>query len=103
MASSAAIWRAMARVCASSSGVWISPRAGESLDYRDRNFSCRDDHTRLFDRITLPGLSADEFVRCDYDAFHSVVHFREQRLHAVSLFDRFGTDCLRPIFTRVHI
>ncbi|MFO7957761.1 MAG: hypothetical protein R6X33_11765 [Candidatus Brocadiia bacterium] len=70
--------------------LWISPRAGESLDYRDRNFSCRDDHTRLFDRITLPGLSADRFEGCDYDPFHSTVRFEGQALHVLSLYDRPG-------------
>ena len=68
--------------------LWISPLAGRSTDARDRNFSNRDDQTRLFDRITLPGLSEAEFVRCDYDAFHSTVYFKKQTLHLVSLFDR---------------
>lgn len=68
--------------------LWISPSAGKSLDYRDRNFSCRDDYTRLFDRIGFPGLSAAEFVRCEYDPFHSVVHFKNQVMHALTLFDR---------------
>lgn len=70
--------------------LWISPRAGESVDYRDRNFSCRDDHTRLFDRITLPGLSADRFEGCDYDPFRSTVRFEGQALHVLSLYDRPG-------------
>jgi hypothetical protein len=68
--------------------LWISPRAGESLDYRDRNFSCRDDHTRLMDRIELPRLGAERFIRCEYDPFHSVIYFHEQTLHLVSAFDR---------------
>ncbi len=67
--------------------LWISPRATTSRDYRDRNFSNRDDHTRLFDRITLPGLSQEQFVKCDYDPFHVVAHFNEQVLHVVPLVD----------------
>lgn len=70
--------------------LWISPLSGRSLDADVRNFSNRDDHTRLFDRIQLPGLSEAAFVRCDYDAFHTVVHFKHQVLHVVPLFDRPG-------------
>jgi hypothetical protein len=33
--------------------LWISPKAKTSNHSRDRNWSNRDDHTRLFDRITL--------------------------------------------------
>lgn len=68
--------------------LWISPGAGQDADYHLRNFSCRDDHTRLFDRIALPGLSADAFVKCDYDPFHSVVHFADRKLHALTLLDQ---------------
>ena len=68
--------------------LWISPQAGKSIDYHVRNFSNRDDHTSLFDRISFPNLSLDEFVRCDYDPFHSVVHFKHQTLHIASLFDQ---------------
>ncbi|HXY39624.1 MAG TPA: hypothetical protein VEQ10_08140, partial [Vicinamibacteria bacterium] len=69
--------------------LWISPSAGASLDYRDRNFSNRDDHTPVFDRISLPGLpDRRDFVRCDYDPFHSVVRYRDQVLHVATLFDR---------------
>lgn len=70
--------------------LWMSPLAGRSLDADIRNFSNRDDHTRVFDRVRLPGLSEAAFVRCDYDAFHTVVHFRHQVLHILSLFDRPG-------------
>ena len=70
--------------------LWISPLSGRSLDASVRNFSNRDDHTRLFDRIQLPGLSEAEFVRCDYDVFHTVVYFKKQTLHVVPLFDQPG-------------
>jgi hypothetical protein len=68
--------------------LWISPSPATSLDYHDRNFSNRDDHTSLFDRITLPGVTLDDFLNCDYDAFHSVLHLRNQTLHLASLYDR---------------
>jgi hypothetical protein len=68
--------------------LWLSPRAGTSLDYRDRNFSNRDDHTSIFDRISFPGLDRRDFVGCDYDAFHSVARFRQQALHVATLWDR---------------
>jgi hypothetical protein len=68
--------------------LWLSPRAGTSLDYRDRNFSNRDDHTSIFDRISFPNLDRGDFVGCDYDAFHSVARFRQQALHVATLWDR---------------
>ena len=68
--------------------LWISPRAGTSIDYRDRNFSNRDDHTSIFDRISLPRLERKDFLGCDYDPFHSVLRFKEQTLHLATLFDR---------------
>jgi len=67
--------------------IWLSPKAGRSLDYHDRNFSCRDDHTRLFDRIAFPDLASDGFVRCNYDPFHSTIIFKRQKLHILSLYD----------------
>jgi hypothetical protein len=68
--------------------LWISPRAGVSLDYRDRNFSSRDDHTSIFDRITFPRLDRRDFLGCDWDPFHSVVRFREQSLHVATSWER---------------
>jgi len=68
--------------------LWISPRAGASLDYRDRNFSNRDDHTSIFDRISLPRLERKDFLGCDYDPFHTVLRFKGQTLHLATLFDR---------------
>ena len=68
--------------------IWISPLPDQSICYRDRNFSNRDDHTRLFDRITLPGLTEAGFVRCDYDPFHVVIHLKKQIVHMVPLFDQ---------------
>jgi hypothetical protein len=67
--------------------LWTSPRAGRSLSYRDRNFSNRDDHTRLFDRISLPGLTSQNFVACTYDPFYSVIRFKRQTLHVMTLFE----------------
>ncbi|MGE5557995.1 MAG: hypothetical protein ACM3WV_05210 [Bacillota bacterium] len=68
--------------------LWISPQAGKSLYYRDRNFSCRDDHTRIFDRIGFPGLKADHFVKCEYDPFYSIMKFKKQEMHVMTLFDK---------------
>ncbi|NBD37430.1 MAG: hypothetical protein GVY10_02545, partial [Verrucomicrobia bacterium] len=31
--------------------IWWSPRAGESADYRDRNYSSRDAHLCVFESI----------------------------------------------------
>lgn len=68
--------------------LWISPQAGKSSDYQDRNFSNADDHTKIFDLISFPDLKLEDFIRCDYDPFHSVLVFKNQRLHIASLFDK---------------
>jgi hypothetical protein len=68
--------------------LWISPQAGKSLDVFDRNFSNRDDHTRLFDRIAFPGLSLGRFRSCRYDPFHSVLSYDGQVMHVLSLYDQ---------------
>jgi hypothetical protein len=68
--------------------LWISPQAGKSMSYKDRNFSNRDDHSDIFERILLPGLNPADFVSCDYDPFHSVLHFKEQSLHIAQVYDK---------------
>ncbi|MEI6602499.1 MAG: hypothetical protein WCL54_03330 [Clostridia bacterium] len=68
--------------------IWVNPKAGKSLSYRDVNFSCRDDFTKVFDSITLPTLNPTEFLRCDYDPFHSVLYFQNQTLHVLSPIDQ---------------
>ncbi|MGE5557194.1 MAG: hypothetical protein ACM3WV_01140 [Bacillota bacterium] len=68
--------------------LWLSPQAGKNVNYKFRNFSCRDDHTSIFDKITFPELSAKKFVRCDYDPFHCILRFEGQTLHLASLLDK---------------
>jgi hypothetical protein len=68
--------------------LWISPQAGKELSNRYRNFSCRDDHTSLFDQIAFPELVRKHFLGCDYDPFHSVLHFQGQDMHIATLFDQ---------------
>ena len=71
--------------------LWISPLAGKSVDYKDRNFSNRDDHTTVFDKITFPDLDPKDFVECNYDAFHSVLYFKNNvKLHILSVYDKPG-------------
>ena len=65
--------------------LWINPKAGQSLSYKDINFSCRDDFTTVFDKITMPNLNPTEFIRCDYDPFHSTLFFKNQTIHILSL------------------
>lgn len=67
--------------------LWLSPGAGKTLNYRDRNFSNRDDHTRLFDRISFPDLGEEQFLGCEYDPFYSVIRFQNQTMHVATLFD----------------
>ena len=68
--------------------LWISPQAGKSFDNRYRNFSCRDDHTSIFDKIWFPELADKKFIRCDYDPFHSVIYFEGQTMHLATLLDQ---------------
>jgi hypothetical protein len=61
--------------------LWWSPLAGQSADCADRNYSSRDAHLTVFSDITLPGCGLGAFQRCDYDPYHSVLHFEKQTLH----------------------
>jgi len=67
--------------------LWLSPCADREIGAHFRNFSNRDDHMPVFDAITLPGLSEDAFVRCDYDAFAITVHFKHQVLRLAAAWD----------------
>lgn len=64
--------------------LWVSPQHASNPSCELRNFSNRDDHTRVFDRISLPGLGEDSFQSCFYDPFHLALHFTHgQVLHLV--------------------
>ncbi len=67
--------------------LWISPQAEKEISHFYRNFSNRDDHTSIFDAISLPTLNLADFVRCDYDAFHSTLRFKNQTMHIAVTFD----------------
>ncbi len=67
--------------------LWYSPRANRSASYRDRNFSNRDDHMRLWDAITLPDLTESDFVRCEYDAFHVSIYYTDRVLRLAVSYD----------------
>jgi hypothetical protein len=68
--------------------IWICPQVGKTLDYKLVNFSNRDDHTSVFDRITIPYLKIDDYDSCTYDPFHSIVHFKNQKVHIATLSDK---------------
>jgi hypothetical protein len=68
--------------------LWISPQAGRETSNRYRNFSCRDDHTGIFDQVTFPELRRKKFIRCDYDPFHSEIYFEGQVMHIATLIDK---------------
>ena len=68
--------------------LWISPQAGKSMSYVDQNWSNRDDHTNVFDRILLPGCDLTKFVQCDWDPFHSIIYFKDQTLHIAQIYDQ---------------
>lgn len=68
--------------------LWISPQSGKTTDIFYRNFSNRDDHTSIFDRISFPELDINDFDSCSYDPFHSKVYFKNQVLHIAMLWDK---------------
>jgi hypothetical protein len=68
--------------------IWISPQAGKSMLGTDRNFSNRDDHCNVFERITLSNVNFGDFIRCDYDPNHSVLIFKNQKVHFATAFDK---------------
>jgi len=61
--------------------LWWSPKAGESTDCADRNYSARDAHLNVFERIEFPGCDRESFQSCDYDPYHSTLRFASQSLH----------------------
>ena len=67
--------------------LWISPQAEKEISYFYRNFSNRDDHTSIFDTISLPMLNLGDFVQCDYDDFHSILYFKNQTMHLAVVYD----------------
>ncbi len=68
--------------------LWIRPDAGKSMSYIDHNWSNRDDHTNIFDRILIPGCDLTQFKRCDWDPFHSILYFKDQTLHIAQIYDK---------------
>ncbi|MFA9389627.1 MAG: hypothetical protein ACERKD_07455 [Prolixibacteraceae bacterium] len=68
--------------------LWISPQAGKSQSYVDRNWSNRDDHTSIFDRILIPGCDLSKFKYCDWDPFHSILYFEDQTLHIAQIYNQ---------------
>ncbi|NJM15260.1 MAG: hypothetical protein HC896_07685 [Bacteroidales bacterium] len=58
------------------------------MSYVDYNWSNRDDHTNIFDRILLPGCDLSSFIKCDWDPFHSVLYFKDQTLHIAQIYDK---------------
>ncbi len=68
--------------------LWISPQAGKDFTYRLRNWSNRDNHTRVFRRIIVPGLRFTEFDSCDYDPFHSKLFYKNNVLHIAQVYDK---------------
>jgi hypothetical protein len=61
--------------------LWWSPKAGQSTDCRDRNYSSRDAHLEVFESIELADCGLGTFQRCDYDPYHSALHFENRVLH----------------------
>jgi hypothetical protein len=67
--------------------LWISPQAGKSFSYIDKNWSNRDDHTRIFDRVLFPELNLQKYDSCQWDPFHSKLYFKDQVLHISQVYE----------------
>lgn len=66
--------------------IWISPMAGRSSEQWIRDFSNRDDHTRLFDRITveIPG----EFTNTlSWEPNYAALQYNGNKLHIAVMED----------------
>lgn len=61
--------------------LWLSPQSGPMDDFELKNFSNRDDHTRIFDLLRLGGVRPADFRGCSYDPVHTVLDYGANRLH----------------------
>lgn len=67
--------------------LWWSPRAGISSDALERNYSNRDDHLEVFERIQLEDTELGGFRSCDYDAYRAVLHFANREIELATVPD----------------
>lgn len=55
--------------------LWWSPGAGASFDALERNYSNRDDHLDVFERIELEDAPLSGFISCDYDPYRATLRY----------------------------
>lgn len=67
--------------------LWWSPGAGCTFDALERNYSNRDDHLDVFERIQFEGLPLGEFRSCDYDAYRAVIRFANREIELATVPD----------------
>lgn len=67
--------------------LWWSPGAGSTFDALERNYSNRDDHLKVFERIHIEGLPLPEFRSCDYDAYRAVLYFTNHEIELATVPD----------------
>ena len=66
------------------------PNAYRRKDYRARNFSNRDNHSRFFKQFVFPDITSHDIQHFDYDPFHTCMHVEnaaaaKNEIHLINL------------------
>jgi hypothetical protein len=67
--------------------LWWSPGAGVSYDALERNYSNRDDHLDVFERIVLEQTPLGDFCSCDYDAYRATLRYAHRDIELATVPD----------------
>jgi hypothetical protein len=67
--------------------LWWSPGAGSNFDALERNYSNRDDHLAVFERIQFEDLPLSEFRSCDYDPYRAILHYANREIELATVPD----------------
>lgn len=67
--------------------LWWSPGAGTTFDALERNYSNRDNHLDVFERIQFENLPLEAFRSCEYDAYCATLHYADRSLELATVPD----------------
>lgn len=67
--------------------LWWSPGAGSDFDALERNYSNRDDHLDVFERIELEDAPLARFVSCDYDPYRATLRYMDRTVELAAVAD----------------
>lgn len=67
--------------------LWWSPGNSGILDMETLNFSNRDNHLDIFEKISFPGFGLENFKRCDWDPYRMIFHFSDKILSIQTFID----------------